>query len=300
MIKEPPVLVRPLPGRYGQRPRGMKPVFIVLHIQEGVNDLWSYFQTIDADSTLWNPPGDLDPMVRLLQDTDLPWTNGLMTEPLNHANPVIDYWDRQNLESTNSISLTIEHAGFHDKPITPAQLERTAQYVAYWCDRWGIPCDRMHVVGHYEVGEHKQCPGASINIDVVVLRAQAILKEQNMPNIPNPSYFPETDKWVTNDQGFFAYFHQFGRAKGIELFGLPISGARPAEPGEVEDWEGKIIQYFERAIFEYRNGKLTLGRVGAAALDRHIKAAPSAVSQAGEDATPQAGESARGENIQNA
>lgn len=171
-VAAPPIIDKLLPGKAGRgRPNGLKPVLLVMHIQEGTNDLAEYFKNIDSDCTIWNPPKVADQLIRLMKDEDTVWTNGRWTEPINHANPVIEDLYKRDIH-TNDISLTIEHAGFHDKVISDAQLERSADMCAYWCDRWGIAPDRNHIVGHYEVGEHKQCPGPFFPFDRLVARVR--------------------------------------------------------------------------------------------------------------------------------
>jgi MYXO-CTERM domain-containing protein len=58
----------------------------------------------------------------------------------------------------NSRSVGIEHEGFVDDPgrwYTPAMYEASAQLTRWLCDRYGLPIDRTHIVGHVEV------PGAT-------------------------------------------------------------------------------------------------------------------------------------------
>jgi N-acetyl-anhydromuramyl-L-alanine amidase AmpD len=188
-VAAPPLVNKLLPGKAGRgRPNRLKPVLLVMHIQEGTNDLAEYFKNVDADCTIWNPPADNDKLVRLMNDEDTIWTNGAWTEPINHANPVIEDLFKRGIK-TNDIALTIEHAGFHDKAITDAQLDRSAQICAYWCDRWGIPPDRNHIIGHYEVGPHKQCPGPFYPFDRLVAKVRLLMgvdtpQKPTIQNIP--------------------------------------------------------------------------------------------------------------------
>jgi N-acetyl-anhydromuramyl-L-alanine amidase AmpD len=92
-----------------------------------------------------------------------------MGEPINHANPVIEDLFRQDIY-TGDVSLTIEHEGRPGDGLTDAQLERSAQICAYWCDKFNIPADRSHIIGHYEIGPHKYCPGQLFPFDRLVAR----------------------------------------------------------------------------------------------------------------------------------
>jgi N-acetyl-anhydromuramyl-L-alanine amidase AmpD len=53
----------------------------------------------------------------------------------------------------NTRSIGIEHEGWVDKPayFTEAMYQESAKLTAGICGRYGIPRDRTHIVGHYEV-----------------------------------------------------------------------------------------------------------------------------------------------------
>ncbi|MEU4083689.1 N-acetylmuramoyl-L-alanine amidase [Streptomyces aureus] len=53
----------------------------------------------------------------------------------------------------NTRSIGIEHEGWVDRPayFTDALYEESARLTAAICDQYGIPKDRAHIIGHYEV-----------------------------------------------------------------------------------------------------------------------------------------------------
>ncbi|MFF8973503.1 N-acetylmuramoyl-L-alanine amidase [Streptomyces sp. NPDC014995] len=53
----------------------------------------------------------------------------------------------------NRHSIGIEHEGWVDRPayFTSALYEESARLTASVCDRYGIPKDRAHIIGHHEV-----------------------------------------------------------------------------------------------------------------------------------------------------
>ncbi|MFI7500745.1 N-acetylmuramoyl-L-alanine amidase [Streptomyces sp. NPDC049687] len=61
-------------------------------------------------------------------------------------------WHAGNWEY-NTRSIGIEHEGWVDRPdhFTEALYERSARLTATVCERYGIPKDRAHIIGHYEV-----------------------------------------------------------------------------------------------------------------------------------------------------
>lgn len=61
----------------------------------------------------------------------------------------------------NQTSIGIEHcANTKNMPVTDTQYCASAALVAYLVDKYSIPCDRTHIIGHNEVpGTNKECPG---------------------------------------------------------------------------------------------------------------------------------------------
>ncbi|MFE9724101.1 peptidoglycan-binding protein [Streptomyces sp. NPDC005794] len=69
-------------------------------------------------------------------------------------------------KSANASSLGIEHEGFVDNPswFTDTMYRSSAALTRYLCDRYGIPKDRSHIVGHVEVpGNDHTDPGVHWN-----------------------------------------------------------------------------------------------------------------------------------------
>ncbi|MEU1127065.1 peptidoglycan-binding protein [Streptomyces sp. NPDC005899] len=67
-------------------------------------------------------------------------------------------------KSANASSLGIEHEGFVDDPswFTDSMYRSSAALTAHLCDRYGIPKDRTHVIGHSEApGNDHTDPGAN-------------------------------------------------------------------------------------------------------------------------------------------
>lgn len=76
-------------------------------------------------------------------------------------------------------------------PVSAAAHEAAAQLTADWCTRYGIPCDRTHIIGHREVftrfgkGYATACPGG-LDLDGIVARARVIMGQPGAP-APRPS-----------------------------------------------------------------------------------------------------------------
>lgn len=59
-------------------------------------------------------------------------------------------WHAANWD-LNSQSIGIEHEGFADQPFPDALYRASAALTRYLSDRFHIPQDRLHLIGHYEV-----------------------------------------------------------------------------------------------------------------------------------------------------
>jgi hypothetical protein len=243
-------------------------------VQEGTNDLYPEFLNRpagrEADCTIWSKQdGTLD---RLLYDSDTPWTNGDVSEP-DMNSPIIAGLVRAGVDNTNAYSYTIEHQGFASIGFTDAQIEGTSKMVAYWCSLNGWVPSRDRVVGHYQVGNHKNCPGPKFPFDKVISRAKEILAngsgEEEKPTQPTGPDFTSTLHFFSrpgngkDSAGDFARYYQ--AHGGLEFFGRPISGMRGGDarfPGV------QFYQWFERARFEWhpKEGKIMLGLVGREAM----------------------------------
>jgi hypothetical protein len=240
MALKDPSIYQLMPGHAGRGRGGVKPVLITYHIQAGINDLYQEFLNRPADNqadcTVWSRRDGR--VIRYLYDSDTPWTNGDVVNP-DMSNPVIAGLVHAGVENTNPYALTIEHqatAGDGSKStdgFTDAQYEGTAQITAYWCAKFGIPCDRSHIVGHYQVGNHKNCPGPLFDFNRVIKRAQELMSLDNTqstnptptPPPPPPVIFvPETGHSI--GYGFKDYWFnldKLGDNARLTILGFPVT-----------------------------------------------------------------------------
>ena len=106
-------------------------------------------QLVDEVDTARHAGRTLDPVARLARESDV--------------NP-----------NLFTIGIEFEDGGQPFDVVRPiAQYDAGAQLIAGICDRWAIPIDRDHVIGHREVFAAKECPG-NLDIDRLVAEAGAI------------------------------------------------------------------------------------------------------------------------------
>ncbi|GDX83119.1 hypothetical protein LBMAG42_49300 [Deltaproteobacteria bacterium] len=109
---------------------------VVVHTTQGsYSGTVSWFQnasaSVSAHYVVRSSDGEITQMVG---EEDIAWHAG--------------HWD------TNSASIGIEHEGYVDDPgkwYTDAMYRASAELTRDICDRYGIPKDRSHVIGHFEV-----------------------------------------------------------------------------------------------------------------------------------------------------
>ncbi|MER5766544.1 N-acetylmuramoyl-L-alanine amidase [Streptomyces sp. NPDC001985] len=121
------------------RPSSHRIDVVVIHVtQETFTDTVKIFQNparkVSAHYVVRSSDGYVAQCVR---ERDIGWHAG--------------NWDH------NTRSVGIEHEGWVDRPayFTHALYERSAALTASVCERYGIPKDRAHIIGHHEV------PGAT-------------------------------------------------------------------------------------------------------------------------------------------
>lgn len=106
-------------------------------------------------------------IVQFVSTKDASFCTGNLDNPINAL-----VLARPN-RNPNGWTISIEHEGFANQDITPAQYQTTAKIVKYCNEKWGVPMDRTHVFGHREVFSKKTCPGL-INIDKIVQIARKL------------------------------------------------------------------------------------------------------------------------------
>lgn len=245
-MKDPTTNVRLIPGHAGRGRSGAKPELCTIHVQEGTNDLPAYFAQSGDDSTMWCMQDGT--LVRMLNDTDTPYTNGDVIAP-DMSNPVIARLVNSGVTNTNRFAYTIENQGFASIGFTVAQIESNAQMCAYWFSLNGWDDVDNRIVGHFQVGPHKGCPGpkypwAKLRARVKELLGGTHLNTDNQGQ-PAATTFPGGKMMA----GGFGAFYDKLKTAGLELltYGYPVTNEFDCLLG------GKIrtVQLGERAAFIY-------------------------------------------------
>ena len=96
---------------------------------------------------------------QLVEESDTAYHAGLK------VNPTAEIVKSRSSVNPNAYSIGVESAGFTS--IEPKQFDVLKELVKDICQRWKIPVDRKHIVGHREIRADKTCP-AGIDVDRLV------------------------------------------------------------------------------------------------------------------------------------
>jgi hypothetical protein len=142
-----------------------KPVAIVCHIMQGTLagcDSWFSDPRAQASANFGVGKGGeihcyVDP-----DGTSSPWANGKLA---GQGAAVEVLLAEEGGVNPNLWTVSIEHEGMSGEALTPAQLAASAGLAAWLCAHFGIPADRLHLLGHYQFDAvmRAHCPGWSVD-----------------------------------------------------------------------------------------------------------------------------------------
>jgi len=119
--------------------------YIVIHVMDGYFEgTIDWFQNPDSQASAHYLVSQEGEIVQMVREKDIAWHAG--------------NWEYNQ----RSIGIEHEDKGNWDKPnwATEELYQASAALVRYLCDKYGIPKDRTHIIGHNEVpGVTKPCPG---------------------------------------------------------------------------------------------------------------------------------------------
>lgn len=150
---------------------GFKPEAIVIHIMDGsLAGTDSWFADAKSGVSSHYGIGKTGEVHQYVEESDTAFHAGVVDKPswkllLPGKNP-------------NLYTIGIEHEG---KPLVsdvwPVAMKLTsATLIAEIAKRWGIPLDREHIIGHYEIRASKpNCPALNKGIiDELIIMAKAV------------------------------------------------------------------------------------------------------------------------------
>ena len=140
-------------GRNGYRPEA-----IVIHIMDGTlvgTDAW--FTNPASQVSAHYGIGKNGEVHQYVKEDDTAWHAGRIDTPTwKFIKPKIN---------PNLYTIGIEHEGKPDEIWTESMKQASAMMIHEICQRWQIPVDRDHIVGHFEIYSKKpNCPATDKRI----------------------------------------------------------------------------------------------------------------------------------------
>lgn len=101
-------------------------------------------------------------IIQLVKDEDTAWANGGVNKPS---------WTLYDGTNPNRYTISIEHEGYGsnggDGNLTEQQYQATLCLHRQLINKWNIPIDRNHIIGHFEIDKinRTNCPGKAFPWD---------------------------------------------------------------------------------------------------------------------------------------
>lgn len=148
--------------------KGFAPITIVIHIMEGTlagTDSW--FKNPASQVSAHYGIGKAGEIHQYVKETDTAWHAGRVSSPS---------WKLIKTSGTafinpNYYTVGIEHEGNEETEWTDAMYISSAEMIKAISNRWNIPLDRDHVIGHHEIYAVKTCPGHKVDLNKLITLA---------------------------------------------------------------------------------------------------------------------------------
>lgn len=162
-------------GRKNHRPEA-----VVIHIMEGtLHGTDSWFSSIQSKVSAHYGIGKNGEVHRYVQETNTAWHAGRVNAP---SWTLIKKSPSGMFVNPNYYTIGIEHEGNEQSEWTELMYKSSAEMVRDICQRWNIPIDRSHIIGHHEIYSLKTCPGFKVDLNKLIALATGV----QPPAVPAP------------------------------------------------------------------------------------------------------------------
>jgi N-acetyl-anhydromuramyl-L-alanine amidase AmpD len=149
-----------------------KPDVIVIHVMAGTargTDVW--FNNPAAHVSAHYGIAKTGSIHQYVDEKDTAYHAGIAAADFPRASAQV-VKDRPGV-NPNQYSIGIEHEGQSGDAWPDAMLDASRALVKKCAATWGIPLDRYHIVGHYEIYPGHHCPGPALDMDAYVAALNA-------------------------------------------------------------------------------------------------------------------------------
>lgn len=159
--------------------KGKKIIAIVNHITAGLMPgCLSWLQNPNAQASAHYLVTRDGRILQLVKDEDTAWHAGAVNKPS---------WKLYDGTNPNRYTIGIEHEGFSHESLTEAQYQATLWLHRQLIQKYNIPVDSDHIIGHYQIDSVRKanCPGPKFPWD----RLFADLKREGENAIKTKVFF---------------------------------------------------------------------------------------------------------------
>lgn len=143
---------------YSER-EGFKPELIVVHISAGsMTSMTDWFNTPNSQASAHYGVGKDGSILQYVQEDKKAWANGRVNNPsFSLYKPGIN---------PNLYTISIENEGMDLAQYTANQMQSLIELIKDITSRWNIPCDRDHIIGHFQIDaiNRPYCPSSDHSI----------------------------------------------------------------------------------------------------------------------------------------
>ena len=149
---------------------------IVIHIMEGSLDgTDSWFKSKASVVSAHYGIGINGEVHQYVKETDSAWHAGRVNAP---SWSLIKAAGNGIYINPNYYTIGIEHEGDENTIWSDATYQASSAMIRDIAQRWNIPIDREHIIGHHEIYSIKACPGNKVDFEKLISMASGI------PTIP--------------------------------------------------------------------------------------------------------------------
>lgn len=155
------------PGR-----KSYAPIAIVIHIMEGSLDgTDSWFSSTQSVVSAHYGIGINGEVHQYVDEADSAWHAGRVHAP---TWPLLKPVGDGTFINPNYYTVGIEHEGNEETVWSDATYKSSSTMISEIAQRWNIPIDRQHIIGHHEIYSLKICPGSKVDFDRLIAMALAV------------------------------------------------------------------------------------------------------------------------------
>lgn len=158
------------PGR-----QGYKPEAIVIHTADGqLAGAYSWFNNPASRASAHYMIGKSGIVWKFVEEQNTAWHAGGINKPT---------WSLiKGTTNPNLYTIGIEHEGFSGETWPTSMLTSSAELVAMLCQKWGIPADARHIIGHNQINSvtRARCPGTGVNLNNLLKLVNSYFEDPQM------------------------------------------------------------------------------------------------------------------------